>query len=380
MSRKLLLLLLIALLAFASVAPAAAQDDDVPTVAIIRFGPLPPFQLSQQGTLDELEAYGYVDGENINLIFGDAGLDFPTANALIEDALDDGADILITITTPVTQAAVNATQDLAEPPIILFNTVTDPYAAGIAQAACIKPDNIWGSQALPPYANIMPLLFEVVPDLERVGYIYTPTEANAVASTAIVEPLAEELGVELIIKTITDASEISAAAEAAVDDGAQIFFTPTDSTVGDGMPALIQVAADNGMAVVHSDSAMAYSGATMGAGLSYYQEGVDTARVLIAYLNGDIDIATTGISKQPGMRIGINLDTVALQGIEISDSLMERADFFIENGESSETTPSLPDVSMEELETMDADFVNGLFCSEERIAEQMEELEAADEG
>jgi hypothetical protein len=102
--------------------------------------------------------------------------------------------------------------------------------------------------------------------------------------------------------------------------------------------------------------------------------------VLIAYLNGDIDIATTGISKQPGMRIGINLDTVALQGIEISDSLMERADFFIENGESSETTPSLPDVSMEELETMDADFVNGLFCSEERIAEQMEELEAADEG
>jgi hypothetical protein len=29
---------------------------------------------------------------------------------------------------------------------------------------------------------------------------------------------------------------------------------------------------------------------------------------------------------------------------------------------------------------MDNDFVDGLFCSEERIAEQMEELEAADEG
>ena len=32
--------------------------------------------------------------------------------------------------------AVNATLDMEDPPIILFNTVTSPYAAGIAAASC----------------------------------------------------------------------------------------------------------------------------------------------------------------------------------------------------------------------------------------------------
>src|SRR5688572_27760205 len=126
---------------------AVSAQDDVPVVALIRLGPLPPFQFSQQGTLDVLAASGFVDGENIRLILGDAAMDVPTANQLIEDAIDEGADVIITVTTPVSQAAVNITQDMDDPPIILFNTVTQPYAAGIAQASCIKPDHVWGSQA-----------------------------------------------------------------------------------------------------------------------------------------------------------------------------------------------------------------------------------------
>src|SRR5688500_5827760 len=129
MTRKLMFVLLFVMLLF-TVTVAVAQDDDIPTVAIIRLGPLPPFMYSQQGTLDTLAAYGYVDGENINLIIGDAAMDVPTANTLIEDAIDEGADYLITVTTPVTLAAVNITSGMEEPPIVLFNTVTEPYAAG----------------------------------------------------------------------------------------------------------------------------------------------------------------------------------------------------------------------------------------------------------
>lgn len=375
MARKMLLVLLLILVAMT----VWAQDDDVPTVAIIRFGPLPPFELSQQGTLDLLEAYGYVDGENINLIFGDAALDFPTANALIEDAIDQGADILITITTPVTQAALNATLDMEDPPIILFNTVTEPYQSGIAQAACIKPDYVWGSQALPDFEQIMPLVWEVDPGITRLGWIYTSTEANAVASTAIAEPLAEELGLELVIRTVTDTSEVGVAAEGAASQGIDAFFIPTDSTVGNGLAAILAVAEDEGIPLFYADSAQAYVGATVAAGLSYYQEGVDTARVLIAYLNDEIEIATTGISKQPGTRIGINLDSAAAQGVEIPQEFIDRADFVIENGESTEEAPSLPDMSFEEIMESDAAFVEGLFCSEERIAEQQEALDAAAE-
>lgn len=374
MSRKLLVFVVVALLTV--MAGSLAAQEDVPTVAIIRLGPLPPFQYSQQGTLDVLAAYGYVDGENINLILGDAAMDVPTANLLIEDAIDQGADVIITITTPVSQAAVNATLEMEDPPIILFNTVTQPYAAGIAQASCLKPAHVWGSQALPDYATILPLVWELNPEIKTLGWIYSTTEPNGVASTAIVEPLAPEIGLSLVIKSVAETSEVGTAAEAAAGEGIDAFFIPTDSTVGNGLASILGVAEEEGIPVFFADSLQVFAGVTVGAGVSYYQEGVDTGRVLVAYLNGDLDIATTGISQQVGTLIGVNLDSAAMQDVEVPQSLLDMADFIIQDGENIGEVLSLPDVPLEELQEMDAAFIENLFCSEERIAEQQAALES----
>lgn len=378
MIRKLLIVLGLALMVmvFAPLAVVAQSDDDIPTVALIRLGPLPPFQYSQQGTLDVLAAYGYVDGENINLILGDAAMDVPTANLLIEDAINNDVDVIITITTPVSQAAVNATLGMEDPPIVLFNTVTQPYAAGIAQSPCIKPAHVWGSQALPDFAAIFPLVWELDPDIETLGWLYSTSEPNGVASTAIAEELAPELGLNLVIRSVAETSEVRVAAEAAAGEGIDAFFIPTDSTVGNGLVSILTVAEGEGIAVFFADSLQVFAGVTVGAGVSYYQEGVDTGRILVAYLNGDIDIATTALSKQAGTLIGVNLDTAAMQDVEIPQSLLDMADFIIENGENVGDVLSLPDVSLEEMQAMDAEYYASLFCSEDRIAEEQAALEA----
>jgi len=378
MLRKLFPVLLIFVMVF-SFATLSAQDDDVPTVAIVRLGPLPPFEYSQQGTLDVLEAHGYVDGENINLIFGDAAMDVPTANLLLEDAVDSGADYIITITTPVSIAAVNITQDMEDPPYVLFNTVTDPYASGIADASCLKPAHVWGSQALPDFANIFPLMWDVNPDIQRVGWIYSTSESNAVASTAIAEPIMEELGFTMLIESVTESAEVATAAEAIANEGVDAFFIPTDSTVGNALAAILAVAEEEGIPVFMADSLQVFAGVTVGAGVSYYQEGVDTGRVLVAHLNGEIDIATTGLSKQEGTLIGVNLDTATGADVEIPQAFVDSADFVIQDGENIGDVLSLPDVGEDEMMEMDSMFFDGLFCSEERIAEQQAEVDATDE-
>jgi len=374
MSRKLLVVLILTLMMV--ITGSIIAQDDVPTVALIRLGPLPPFQYSQQGTLDILEAYGYVDGENINLILGDAAMDVPTANLLIDDAIDKGADVIITITTPVTQAAVNATLEMENPPIVLFNTVTEPYAAGIAQAPCLKPDHVWGSQALPDFESILPLVWELNPDIKTLGWIYSTTEPNGVASTAIVEPLAPELGLSLVIESVAETSEVGTAAEAAAGEGIDAFFIPTDSTVGNGLASILGVAEEEGIPVFFADSLQVFAGVTVGAGVSYYQEGVDTGRVLVAYLSGDLDIATTGLSRQLGTLIGVNMDTAAMEDVEVPQSLLDMADFVIQDGENTGEVLALPDVSFEELQELDAAFIDSLVCTEERIAEQQAALDS----
>ncbi len=364
--KKRLLLLLAALFAL-TLGATQAQDDetaeDIPTVAIIRFGPLQPFELAEKGTLDLMAAYGYVDGENINYIFGDAAFDFPTANQLIEDAIDEEADYIIAITTPVAQAAVNATLDMENPPIVMFNTVTDPYIANLAESVCVKPAHVWGSQALAPYEDVVNLLFELNPDIETVGYIYNSAEANSVASTAIVQRVADELGLNLEIQTITETADVSLAAEAVVSNGAEAFLIPTDSTVSDGLPAILQVAEEVGIPLVHADSGQVYGGATVGFGLSYYQEGIDTARVLLAHLRGDIEIDNTGISRQGGRILALNLDSAADQDVDLPADLLDRADYVIQDGESTEETPELADMDMDERRAADDAFIANLDCS-----------------
>ena len=76
----------------------------------------------------------------------------------MEQALDEGADVLVTLSTPVTQAAVHVTSEMDSPPAVLFSSVSHPYDAGIADAACLKPAHVTGLQSITPYDDILSLL------------------------------------------------------------------------------------------------------------------------------------------------------------------------------------------------------------------------------
>lgn len=380
------------------VSPLALEaDSDNPTVAILRFGPLATFALSEKGTLDMLKAYGYVsedertilndrqdlEGEHINIIWGDAGFDFVTANLMVRDAISRGADALITITTPVTQLATGATLDMEDPPVVIFNTVSNPYFAGIASASCIKPRHVSGSQALAPYERIVPLIRVQNPEIKVIGTMFNTSEANGVFGADAITAIGESIGLKVKHGPVTSPADLAVAAEGLVSRGVQAFILPTDSTVNAGLPAILTVATENGIPVFHASANYVYRGVTVGAGFySYYQEGVIAARILIGHLKGEINIATTGINLQSGLTVAINLDTAGEQGVEISEELLAMGDFVVEDGQSSDgVTPEqpevnafLPEMTLEERKKMDAAFLAELYCSPERIANQATEL------
>ncbi len=196
-------LMRIALLAFflAPAGGALAQDEGNPTIAILRFGYSIRSGISttEAAVIDVLQAYGFISeeerpalisrsdmaGENITILFGDAGYDFADAALMVELALDQGADALFTISTPVTQIALNAVSDLDDPPAIIFLQVVNPREAGIIESACIKPANVTGLEASAAYENVLPLLLMQDPDLQVIGTIFN-TNTDAVVVGAMV--------------------------------------------------------------------------------------------------------------------------------------------------------------------------------------------------
>ena len=64
---------------------------------------------------------------------------------------------------------------------VVFNSVTDPYAAKAANSPTDKPANLTGVQAMPPVEAGMRVMLEVVPNAKRIGIVWNPAEANSTA-------------------------------------------------------------------------------------------------------------------------------------------------------------------------------------------------------
>ena len=436
-------LLLILTLLLPSV-PGAMTQDANPTIAILRYGPLSSYMVTEGAILDMLETYELInaeeravlderrglEGENINIIWGDGNFDVPTVNLIIEDALDQEADVLLTLSLPIMQVAVNVTVDMGDPPAVLFTSVYhpatlshqlshpdvdvdvefNPFAGGTAAASCLKADHVTGVETENTYGRIVPLLLLQNPDIKVIGIIHSSSELSDLHGAKDILEASEELGIAVESAAVTSVADLAFAADGLIRKVVEAFFIPADIVTIRGLPILTDIAIENGIPVFHSTLGAIFDGATVGVGSSqYYTQGVDVARLLIGYLGGEIDIATTGIYVQDAIGVGVNLDSATLQDVEVSAALQEVVDVVIQDGELrvSEETLADPtaadelrrlvnalsqfeDISIApellayvegltpaDLRAGNSEFFANVFCSPERIAEQQAEVAEA---
>ena len=330
--------------------PAMAHDEEKPAIAMLNFGHTQGATLSIKGAFDVLQAYGFfseeeravldagedLNGDNMNVLWRNAGFDIPTASLMVEDALDRGVDAMLTVTTQVTQLAVNATRDMDDPPAIMFSLVGSPYFAGIADAPCIKPDHVGGTQNLIPYDKIVPTLLVQNPELKVIGTIVSPEQPVSVDGGRQIQKTADELGLTVEVATVVSRSDVNLAVEALVSRGAEAILYPIGSIALSSTPLLLSLTSEYGLPLFAPVPYQVFNGATIGGGTrSTYGEGVIQGRMLVAHLNGDIDISEIRINQSRDFGIAVNLDSAKAQGIEIADEILAMAEFVIEDGVSS---------------------------------------------
>ncbi|MEZ4611181.1 MAG: ABC transporter substrate-binding protein [Caldilineaceae bacterium] len=303
---------------------APVAEGDLPVVGMMKIVSHPAMDAEQAGVKAALEAAGFIDGETVTILEANAEGDIATLSTIAQKFVDDQVDLIVASSTPALQAAYNATKDLGGPPIV-FNAVTSPYAAGVANAPDDHPDWVIGIQAMAPIAQALALIPQMVPDVETVGYLYNPAEANSVVNTDVAEPAAADLGLGFEIATISNSSEVQTAAEALVARGVDVFFVSTDSTVVSGLEALVKVANDNDIPLFANDPASAERGAAVALGLDYYQDGLDTGALAVGILKGELDIAATPIEQQQAGSLAINMAAAAEQGLEIPQEFIDQA-------------------------------------------------------
>ena len=387
------MLVLAAVLVLSLLLPTAAlANDDARTIAVLSYSNTGAVNgRLVQAVFDVLNYHGYLSddevasiepnvdfhGEKLNVIWRDAGRDVTNVNIMTEYALDQGAEVMVTTTTIVTLNAINAAEESGiEPtPLVMFSLVGAPYRSGVADAPCVKQPNIVGSHTVSNYEEVIGLLPQQDPDIDLIGSFQNPANGGHVYASEQIALHAEELGITVDMAPWVEAGDGVIHAERLIDAGADMFVSLGYPS---SLPAIIEAANEARIPVVATAMSYLQRGVHMAAGFySYYDEGAVVGRMLAAYLDGELDADRTSIHAAPKLTVGLNLDSLADADIKVSDALMERADFVIENGESSEdfVKPEWPDVDMDARRALRAEFLDTLHCSDEMIAEQLAELE-----
>ena len=391
-----LCLLLLLTVAITALSPAAAlASDDAPTVAYLSFGQSPIFELTKKGVMDVLEAYGYISaderatlqggsdlrGENINILNRDAGFDLATASLMVEDALDQGADVLLTISTQVGLIANSAIAEMDDPPALIFAILTAPYLTGMAESSCVKPANVTGTQMDIDFSVFDQVRRAQNPDLQAFGFIHDPNDPSQESALMALTNYAQAYGLRFEVATIITAADYALAAESLIDKGVEAIVLPARTGSNSGVVSVVDAA--YGVAVYSALVTDVFIGVPLGAGFQgWYSEGAIAGRMLANYLRGELDIATTAINLTPGFAVAVNLDSAAANGLTVTDETLAMADFVIEEGaaygdiEIPGVNTFLEDMPLEERIAQDQAFLQTLHCTPEMIAEQQAALES----
>ena len=265
-------------------APAIAQSDDgKPSVWLISFYPFGPTNAIQTGMLDALEAYGLINPEDrsdqrmqvmiesadnspIQFNRSEANFELDRLRELVAHALDHEPDALVTISAPVTLAALQATADMDDPPAIFFADVYNPYEAGIADAPCIKPAHLSGAQSLIDYEELARLPLLQNPDLKTIGTIHNAADASGAYGAEQIAEVGESLGLTVEQAAVTSLADLSLAAAGLMNKGAEAIMLPMDYMNLAGLPLVSGVANDQGLPVYFASLDGLVLGATVGAG------------------------------------------------------------------------------------------------------------------
>ena len=280
-------------------------------------------QLVQHAALDAAT-------EGFQQAFADADLDVEfdvqnangeqsTAVTIAQSFASQDLDLVLAVATPAAQASAAAITDIP----VLFTAVTDAEEAQLVDSNDAPGGNVTGVSDMAPIEDQFELLLDIGPDAKSVGIVYASGEVNSQVQVDAAQEVADELGLEIVTKTVAAANEIQQATEALGDVDA--IYVPTDNRVVEGISALVQVAETKQIPVIAAEAGTVEGGAIATIGIDYFKLGYQTGEMAIRILEGD-DAASTPVEFANEFSDLVNTGAAERMGVTVPDAILEQAD------------------------------------------------------
>jgi putative tryptophan/tyrosine transport system substrate-binding protein len=307
---------------------ARAQQQTLPAIAFLDsrspeavVSRLRPFR---QG----LQQNGYVEGENVAIIYGFAENQLERLSDLARDLTQRQVAVIVTAGEPGALAAKAATTTIP----IVFGIADDPAKLGLVASLARPGGNITGINFLNAEltAKRLELLRQLLPRADRIAVLVNPAEAGRTENTiAAAEAAARTMGLQIQVFKADTSRQIETAFEDMERDRPDALFIGASPFLNVRNVQLAMLAAFHRLPGTHSEREYAEAGGLISYGTNiadaYRQMGVYAGRILKG-----TKVAELPVVQSSKLELVINAATGRMLGITVPASLLSIADDVIE--------------------------------------------------
>ena len=168
---------------------------------------------------------GYVEGKNIRYVQQDVTFNPALVSQLLTVLEAMGPDMIVTMNTPVAQAAKTVIKNKNLP--FLFSGLGDPVLAKLVPSRTQGGDQMTGTSNKNDYVATFKFMGKLIPTLKTIGMPFNPGDDGDVSAIETAEAAAKQLGYQ-IRKVAVDSTSDIGPREQSLRGSDAIFLIPSN--------------------------------------------------------------------------------------------------------------------------------------------------------
>ena len=287
-------------------------------IQLVEFNNVLDVEESEEGIVAGLRSR-LTEGRDFEIKIGNAQGDMATLTSVVDSALAEGADMLVTMSTPTLQVALRRAQRIP----VVFTYVASALAAGAGRSHEDHAPNVTGVELTGAYDQMFALVLEFLPSVRAVGTLFVPAEVNMVVNRDILVREGKKAGIEVAAVGVSTSSEVSDAALAMVSRNIDAVCQIPGNLTAASFGGISQAARKAKLPVFAFQKSQAHGGAAVTLARDYYDAGRAAALMAVRIIHGESP-AQIPIQSLTKTTLIINRAAARAVGLKIPESVMKR--------------------------------------------------------
>ncbi len=263
---------------------ADSSDEESFTIGIGQFAEHGSLDNCREGFLEGLRQSGFVEGENLTVLYDNAQADGGMASQINDNYIAQKVNLICAIATPMAQSAYSVARKQDIP--VIYTAVTDPVLAELAGEDRVPVGEVTGTSDKLPVEKQLEMIRQVLPDAKKIGILYCTSEVNSESAIAEYKEAAADYGFEIVTGAVSTVADVPLATDQLLPQ-VDCLNNLTDNTVVSALKVILDKANAAGKPVFGSEIEQVKNGCLATVGLDYIDLGIQTGKMAAAVLKGE---------------------------------------------------------------------------------------------